>query len=91
MMKRIFTFFCCLLVSAQLMAQTTPRFQDDIRTIKNYDKIYAAPPTPILFIGSSSIRKWDDLERNFAKYVVLNRGFGGAPAGLSTSWKICCI
>ncbi|RFS22070.1 GDSL family lipase [Chitinophaga silvatica] len=68
---------CCLLVTGSF-AQTYPRFEEDIRTIRNYDKIYAAPNKPILFIGSSSIRKWDDLERNFASYVVLNRGFGGA-------------
>lgn len=77
-MKAIWTILCCLFISGQLFAQAQPRFAEDIKTIRNYDKIYAAPENPILFIGSSSIRKWDDLERNFAKYVVLNRGFGGA-------------
>lgn len=77
-MKAIWTILCGLLISGQLLAQAQPRFAEDIKTIRNYDKIYAAPENPILFIGSSSIRKWDDLERNFAKYVVLNRGFGGA-------------
>jgi len=32
---------------------------------------------PLLFVGSSSIRRWNDLERTFAEYVVLNRGIGG--------------
>ena len=62
----------------QLSAQDHPAFWDDVQVIRKYDSIYAPPDHPILFIGSSSIRKWDDLERTFAKYVVMNRGIGGA-------------
>lgn len=65
-------------VGGHLWAQSPERFKNDIHTILQFDKIYAPPPHPILFVGSSSIRKWDDLERNFSKYVVLNRGIGGA-------------
>ncbi|MCW3464557.1 GDSL-type esterase/lipase family protein [Chitinophaga nivalis] len=79
-MNKCFAFF--LLLTAGffnvLQAQTQHSYQEDIGTIRNYDKIYAPPENPILFIGSSSIRKWDDLERVFSHYVVLNRGFGGA-------------
>jgi len=60
------------------MAQDAQRFQNDIQTIKQYDKIYMPPKDPILFIGSSSFRLWSDMERTFADYVVLNRGIGGA-------------
>ncbi len=40
----------------------------------------AAPPAPggILFVGSSSIRLWSDLNHEFAQAPVLNRGFGGS-------------
>ncbi|MBS0320968.1 MAG: GDSL family lipase [Proteobacteria bacterium] len=40
----------------------------------------SAPPAPggILFVGSSSIRLWSDLDRQFAGTPVLNRGFGGS-------------
>ncbi|MEI7981557.1 MAG: GDSL family lipase, partial [Bacteroidota bacterium] len=62
----------------QLPAQDNPAFWEDVQVIKKYDQIYAPPDHPILFIGSSSIRKWDDLERTFSKYVVMNRGIGGA-------------
>ncbi|MFY0256148.1 GDSL-type esterase/lipase family protein [Chitinophaga sp. 30R24] len=62
----------------KLFAQSPHPYANDIHTIQEYDKIYAPPVHPILFIGSSSIRKWDDLERNFSSYVVLNRGIGGA-------------
>ncbi|MES2777000.1 MAG: GDSL-type esterase/lipase family protein [Bacteroidota bacterium] len=62
----------------QVFAQQKPRFWDEVQTIKQFDKMYAAPKNPILFVGSSSIRKWDDVEITFAKYKVMNRGIGGA-------------
>jgi len=39
--------------------------------------MYKPPVHPILFVGSSSIRKWDNLQLDFGKYNVLNRGVGG--------------
>jgi lysophospholipase L1-like esterase len=59
-------------------AQARPPFWNDVQTIRNYDRMYEPPANPILFVGSSSIRKWNDLERTFAGYVVMNRGIGGA-------------
>lgn len=58
-------------------AQTKHVFWDDVQTIKAFDQMYKPPVNPILFTGSSSIRKWDDLEYVFAKYHALNRGVGG--------------
>jgi lysophospholipase L1-like esterase len=55
-----------------------PPFWDDVQTIKKYDGMFAAPQHPIVFTGSSSIRKWDDVEYTFAEYTALNRGIGGA-------------
>jgi lysophospholipase L1-like esterase len=79
MRKSLFLLCIALLnVTGYLWAQSPLRFQNDIRTIKDFDRMYAPPVHPILFVGSSSIRKWDDLERNFSNYVVLNRGVGGA-------------
>jgi lysophospholipase L1-like esterase len=79
MRKSLFLLGWALLhVSSYLWAQSPERFKDDVHTIQQFDKMYAAPEHPILFVGSSSIRKWDDLERNFSRYVVLNRGIGGA-------------
>jgi lysophospholipase L1-like esterase len=63
--------------SSFIIAQSKPRFDNDVQTIRQYDKIYAPPKNPILFVGSSSVRVWSDLERTFAVYVVLNRGLGG--------------
>jgi len=59
-------------------AQEKPPFWDDVQTIKAYDNMYAPPASPILFIGSSSIRKWIDFNKTFGAYRVLNRAIGGA-------------
>ncbi|CAM3976275.1 Lysophospholipase L1 [Pedobacter westerhofensis] len=70
-----------VLVSATAMnasAQEKPPFWDDVNAIKAYDKIYAPPANPILFIGSSSIRLWVDFTKTFKNYTVLNRAIGGA-------------
>lgn len=76
--KEIFLIFLCVGIIQNLLAQEHPPFWDDIQAIKQYDLIYEPPTNPILFIGSSSIRMWNDLERIFAKYIVINRGIGGA-------------
>lgn len=75
MKKLIYLLALSLTVCTILHAQ---KYQEDVNTILKYDKMYAPPANPILFIGSSSIRKWDDLERTFASYVAMNRGVGGA-------------
>lgn len=66
-----------LFISAS-QAQNKPPFYDDVQTIKKYDQMFKPPVNPVLFVGSSSIRKWDDLTQVFAKYNALNRGIGGA-------------
>lgn len=35
-------------------------------------------PGPLLFVGSSSIRRWEPLTRDFSDYRVVQRGFGGS-------------
>ena len=42
------------------------------------DALGGAPSNPVVFIGSSSIRRWESLTRDFADYNVLQRGMGGA-------------
>ncbi len=78
-MKHLFlSAFFIISLFTQAFAQQKPHYWDDVQTIKSYDKMYAPPANAILFVGSSSIRKWDDLERTFASYVAINRGIGGA-------------
>ncbi|WP_406824124.1 GDSL-type esterase/lipase family protein [Pedobacter sp. KACC 23697] len=78
-MKKIFlSFFLISLFTITTFAQKKPNFWDDVQVIKKYDQMYKPPVNPVLFVGSSSIRKWDDCMQIFAKYNALNRGIGGA-------------
>lgn len=76
-MKKVFLFLL-IFSSLSSYAQNLPNYWDDIQAIKKYDLIYDLHPHPILFVGSSSIRKWERLQMVFGKYNVLNRGIGGA-------------
>lgn len=77
-MKKYFIAIAVLqLFIGTAFAQKQPPFWDDVQTIKKYDAMYAPPVHPVLFVGSSSIRKWDDAEYVFADYKALNRGVGG--------------
>jgi lysophospholipase L1-like esterase len=77
--KHTFFTLCLFFITKASIGQTKlPNFWDDVQTIKSYDKMFQQPPNPILFIGSSSIRKWDHLQQAFGSYNVLNRGIGGA-------------
>ena len=40
--------------------------------------IQAEPNGAVLFLGSSSIRRWESLTRDFADYKMIQRGMGGA-------------
>lgn len=66
-----------MLFSSGLYAQQH-KFQEDVETIKKYDKIYVPSNNPILFVGSSSIRKWIGFQTAFGNLNVINRGVGGA-------------
>ncbi len=69
------------LISLILFFEDNPdplRFQDEINSYKQADKIDPPPDGCYLFIGSSSMRMWKTLEEDFRDYPVINRGFGGS-------------
>ncbi|MDQ0637482.1 lysophospholipase L1-like esterase [Pedobacter sp. W3I1] len=78
MKKSFLSFLLISFLTVTAFAQKKPNFWDDVQTIKKYDQLYKPPVHPVLFVGSSSIRKWDDCTQIFAKYNALNRGIGGA-------------
>ena len=41
------------------------------------DKINPPPKGEILFIGSSTVKRWTTLAQDFPQHKVINRGFGG--------------
>jgi lysophospholipase L1-like esterase len=56
------------------------RWEKSIDAFTEADRNLAPPPGGIVFVGSSSIRLWNDLENDFRgpHPIILNRGFGGA-------------
>jgi len=54
------------------------RFEADILAFEASDRENPFVKGGIVFVGSSSVRLWDDLQSDFAPIPVLNRGFGGS-------------
>ncbi len=59
-------------------AQQKAPFYDEIEAFKKQDSLNLPPKNGVLFIGSSSLRKWTGLEKTFVAYHAINRGFGGS-------------
>lgn len=53
-------------------------FEGEIAAFEEQDRTNSTPLGRVLFIGSSSIRRWGTLERDMQPIEVLNRGFGGS-------------
>src|SRR5258706_5061896 len=62
--------------------QKTPhdlaRWEPEIAAYEAADKANPLQKCRILFIGSSTIRMWKTLDRDFPEHKVINRGFGGS-------------
>lgn len=85
-MKKLLFIIFTLLVSCIVSAQDSTyhravTWEKTMRKFNEKDKI--SPPSSdklILFIGSSSFTRWDNIEDYFSGYNVINRGFGGSIA-----------
>ena len=58
-------------------AQQAP-FSSEIQQFKKEDSINFPAKNAILILGSSSFRKWTDVQDYFPAYQIINRGFGGS-------------
>ncbi len=74
---RFFSIFLLLIISQHSIAQQ-PAFYDEIQHFKSMDSVHFPPKHAILFVGSSSFRKWADVQSYFPKSTIINRGFGGS-------------
>jgi lysophospholipase L1-like esterase len=55
------------------------RWHDSFEAFAAADKAHAPEPGGVVFVGSSSIRLWKDLEQQFdASQMIVKRGFGGS-------------
>jgi lysophospholipase L1-like esterase len=74
---------CCsvtavLVLMGLISAPTMGQYQNDINRWKAQDALDPPAAGAILFAGSSSIRRFEQMSLDFADYRVLQRGFGGA-------------
>jgi lysophospholipase L1-like esterase len=79
-MKRAFQLFLVLRLAfvAAVAPAETHRFENEIAAFEAADKTNPPATNAILFLGSSSIRKWTTLAKDFPGHKVINRGFGGS-------------
>jgi lysophospholipase L1-like esterase len=54
------------------------KYENEILAMEQQDRLNPPPKDGIVFIGSSTIRRWTTLAEDFAGMPVVNRGFGGA-------------
>src|SRR5690349_2392081 len=67
----------CTSISGYIYAQQAP-FANEIQAFKKQDSVQPPPRNSDLFVGSSSFKKWTNLQDAFLYYPVVNRGFGGS-------------
>jgi len=75
--KFLLFFFIAFTTGQQVNAQHGFPFANEIQAFKHQDSISFPPKNGILFIGSSSIRLWSDLEQRFPNSPIIKRGVGG--------------
>jgi hypothetical protein len=63
--------------SVNTFAQSGFPFDNELRDFKHQDSLSFPKADGILFIGSSSIRKWTDLQQRFPDKNIIRRGVGG--------------
>jgi len=74
-------FLLALLISFlsyNAYAQQGFPFANEVQQFKRQDSLNFPKPGGALFIGSSSIRRWADLEQRFADVPIIKRGLGGS-------------
>ena len=81
-LKRWICAAACLLAgggASLALAEPAARWSEPFATFADSDLKNAPPEGGVLFVGSSSIRLWDNLEDQFeGPRVVIKRGFGGS-------------
>lgn len=75
---RIGFLFLLFSVVALLPLPLVAALEDEVRAFEAADAINRPPEGAILFVGSSTIRMWSNLETSFPRHTVINRGFGGS-------------
>jgi lysophospholipase L1-like esterase len=83
-MKQIFAVLLLAVAAHAASTQGPAKWEKDIAAFEAADKTNPPPQNAILFIGSSGIRMWKTLAKDFPDHRVINRGFGGSQIADST-------
>jgi lysophospholipase L1-like esterase len=75
----ILAYLLLLLLSVPVHGQEWLREEVD-RLVAHNDSVHQNKPAQIVFTGSSSIRKWHNLNTDYPEVQILNTGFGGSQA-----------
>lgn len=67
-----------LMLAISTTEKKVPRFEPVMVQFEEQDRLNPPPKNAILFVGSSSIRVWHDLEEQFSDLPIIERGFGGS-------------
>ena len=59
-------------------SQSNRQFQEEVSLLESLDFEEKAGEEDVLFIGSSSIRLWDNIQVDMYPYSSIKRGYGGA-------------
>jgi len=62
------------------------RWLDALEAFEAQDAQSASTRSPVVFVGSSSIRLWDSLAEDMAPVPTLNRGYGGSKIFDTVYW-----
>ena len=65
-------------VYAPYVEKATERWETEIRRLEALDESESYAEDAVLFIGSSSVRLWNDIAADIAPYKPINRGYGGS-------------
>jgi lysophospholipase L1-like esterase len=67
-----------LAIALALQAQTAPapRFETEVARFEAADRRKMPPRNAVLFVGSSTIERWKDLQNDFPSVQVIQRGIG---------------
>lgn len=67
-----------LIVSLAVAAAPDPKWEQQVASLEASHQGIPTPDGAVLFIGSSSIRGWKSLAKDFPELPVINHGFGGS-------------
>ena len=76
LLSLLLPFAWCL--HAEPVADPFAKWEKEISAFEAKDRENPPPKNAIVFVGSSSIRKWTTLAEDFPHHQVINRGFGGS-------------